>query len=69
LQRYDFRIIVDAHDELKQAIPAQPQLGTDETSLKNNGKTLSPMSRVDLVHYRCIVYVFSHRNHPLTQRA
>jgi len=30
--------LADAHDELKQAIPAQPQLGTDETSLKNNGK-------------------------------
>jgi len=26
------------HQELKQAIPRQPQLGSDETSLKNNGK-------------------------------
>ena len=30
--------LADAHHELKQAIPAQPQLGTDESSLKNNGK-------------------------------
>lgn len=28
----------EAHEELKQAIPQQPQLGSDETSLKNNGK-------------------------------
>jgi len=27
-----------AHDELKQAIPEQPQLGSDESSLKNNGR-------------------------------
>lgn len=27
-----------AHEQLKQAIPKQPQLGSDETSLKNNGK-------------------------------
>jgi hypothetical protein len=27
-----------AHEELKQAIPKQRQLGSDETSLKNNGK-------------------------------
>jgi transposase len=27
-----------AHDELKQAISEQPQLGSDESSLKNNGK-------------------------------
>ena len=27
-----------AHEELKQAIPKQHQLGSDETSLKNNGK-------------------------------
>jgi transposase len=27
-----------AHEELKQAIPEQHQLGSDETSLKNNGK-------------------------------
>ena len=30
--------LADAHDELKQAIPEQPQLGSDESSLKNNGK-------------------------------
>jgi transposase len=30
--------LADAHEELKQAIPDQPQLGTDESSLKNNGK-------------------------------
>jgi hypothetical protein len=28
----------EAHEELKQAIPRQPQLGSDETSLKNNGR-------------------------------
>lgn len=28
----------DAHEELKQAIPQQPQLGSDESSLKNCGK-------------------------------
>ncbi len=28
----------DAHEQLKEAIPRQPQLGSDETSLKNNGK-------------------------------
>jgi len=28
----------DAYEELKQAIPAQPQLGSDESSLKDNGK-------------------------------
>ncbi|MFH1919095.1 MAG: transposase, partial [Planctomycetota bacterium] len=28
----------DAHQQLKQAIPGQPQLGSDESSLKNNGK-------------------------------
>ena len=27
-----------AHEELKQAIPEQPQLGSDESSLKNNGQ-------------------------------
>ncbi len=30
--------LADAHDELKQAIFSQPQLGSDESSLKNNGK-------------------------------
>jgi len=30
--------LADAYDELKQAIPEQPQLGSDESSLKNNGK-------------------------------
>ena len=30
--------LATAYEELKQAIPRQPQLGTDETSLKNNGK-------------------------------
>jgi hypothetical protein len=30
--------LADAHEEIKLAIPAQPQLGSDETSLKNNGK-------------------------------
>lgn len=30
--------LADAHDELKQAIPAQSRLGSDESSLKNNGK-------------------------------
>jgi hypothetical protein len=30
--------LADAHAELKQAIPEQPQLGSDESSLKNNGK-------------------------------
>jgi len=30
--------LADAHQELKQAIPEQPQLGSDESSLKNNGK-------------------------------
>jgi len=30
--------LADAHDELKRAIPEQPQLGSDESSLKNNGK-------------------------------
>ncbi len=30
--------LADAHEELKQAIPHQPQLGSDESSLKNNGK-------------------------------
>ena len=28
----------DAYDELVDAIPRQPQLGSDETSIKNNGK-------------------------------
>jgi len=28
----------DAHEELKAAIPRQSQLGSDETSIKNNGK-------------------------------
>jgi len=28
----------DAYEELKLAIPAQPQVGSDETSFKNNGK-------------------------------
>ncbi len=30
--------LADAHEELKQAIPSQPQLGSDESSLKHNGK-------------------------------
>jgi transposase len=30
--------LAEAHDELKQAIPQQPQLGSDESSIKNNGK-------------------------------
>ena len=30
--------LADAHNELKAAIPQQPQLGSDESSLKNNGK-------------------------------
>jgi hypothetical protein len=30
--------LADAHDQLKQAISKQPQLGSDESSLKNNGK-------------------------------
>jgi hypothetical protein len=30
--------LAGAHEELKLAIPEQPQLGSDETSLKNNGK-------------------------------
>jgi len=30
--------LADTYDELKQAIPNQPQLGSDESSLKNNGK-------------------------------
>jgi transposase len=30
--------LADAHNELKQAIPEQPQLGSDESSLKNNGR-------------------------------
>jgi hypothetical protein len=30
--------LADVHDEVKQAVPDQPQLGTDESSLKNNGK-------------------------------
>jgi transposase len=30
--------LADAYDELKEAIPEQPQLGSDESSLKNNGK-------------------------------
>lgn len=30
--------LADAHDQLKQAIPEQSQLGSDESSLKNNGK-------------------------------
>jgi len=30
--------LADAHEELKQAIPEQTRLGSDESSLKNNGK-------------------------------
>lgn len=30
--------LAEAHEELKQAIPRQSQLGSDESSLKNNGK-------------------------------
>lgn len=30
--------LADVHEELKLAIPEQPQLGSDESSLKNNGK-------------------------------
>ena len=30
--------LADVHEELKQAIPQQSQLGSDESSLKNNGK-------------------------------
>ena len=30
--------LANSHDELRQAIPEQPQLGSDESSLKNNGK-------------------------------
>ena len=30
--------LADAHNELKAAIPQQPELGSDESSLKNNGK-------------------------------
>lgn len=30
--------LADAYEEAKSAIPAQPQLGSDETSFKNNGK-------------------------------
>ena len=30
--------LAEAHEELKQAIPQQPQLGSDESSLKNKGK-------------------------------
>lgn len=31
--------LADSYEELKQAIPRQEQLGSDETSLKNNGQT------------------------------
>ena len=31
-------VLADVHEELKQAIPQQPQLGSDESSLKNNGR-------------------------------
>ena len=30
--------LADAYDELTEAIPRQQQLGSDETSIKNNGK-------------------------------
>jgi len=30
--------LADVHEQLKRAIPEQPQLGSDESSLKNNGK-------------------------------
>ena len=30
--------LADAYEEVKAAIPQQPQLGSDETSFKNNGK-------------------------------
>ncbi len=30
--------LAEMHSEIKQAIPEQPQLGSDETSFKNNGK-------------------------------
>lgn len=30
--------LAEAYEEVKQAIPEQPQLGSDESSLKNNGK-------------------------------
>jgi len=30
--------LADTYDQIKQAIPEQPQLGSDESSLKNNGK-------------------------------
>ena len=30
--------LADAYDEVRRAIPQQPQLGSDETSFKNNGR-------------------------------
>ena len=47
--------LADAHEELKQAIPEQHQLGSDETSFKNNGK-----KALDLVYHGAAVHSVSH---------
>jgi len=53
--------LADAHQELKQAIPEQPQVGSDETSFKNNGKPRLQSKGLDLVHYCPAVHSVSYR--------
>jgi hypothetical protein len=51
---------VDAYIELKQAIPEQPRRGSDESSLKNNGKKhwiwciTAPLTSLTTVRGQCL---------------
>ena len=52
------------HEQLKQAIPWQSRLGSDESSLKNNGKPRFQCKGLDLVYHRSAVHLVSHCHHP-----
>jgi len=53
-----------AHEELKLAIPRQRQLGSDETSFKNNGKPRLQSKGLDLVYHCPAVHSVPHCQQP-----
>ena len=52
------------HEQLKQAIPRQSRLGSDESSLKNNGKPRLQSKGLDLVYHCAPIHFVSHCHHP-----
>ena len=61
--------LADAHEELKLAIPEQRQLGSDETSFKNNGKPRLQCKWLDLVQHGAAVHSISHCQQPFAVSA